>query len=184
MKRRTMLLGLGTAVGGMAVGTGAFTSVEAQRDLTVEVAGDADAFLRIAPTEEPNGEYAEIDDGLFGLDFTDGNDRIAGGGEGFNPESVTAIRDVFLVQNQGTQTIDLSLDYGMGDDTGSASIVLQPDVGDAALLILLPTGEPVDESVELGPGDEQTFSVVAAVSESISAIPAIERDDVVFTAEA
>ena len=72
----------------------------------------------------------------------------------------------------------------MGDDTGSASIVLQPDVGDAALLILLPTGEPVDESVELGPGDEQTFSVVAAVSESISAIPAIERDDVVFTAEA
>lgn len=49
MKRRTLILGLGTtaAVGSAAVGTGAFTSVEADRTISVDTAQDSDAFLKL-----------------------------------------------------------------------------------------------------------------------------------------
>ena len=43
MKRRTILLGLGTAIagGGAVLGTGAFTTVEADRSVSVNVAEDS-----------------------------------------------------------------------------------------------------------------------------------------------
>lgn len=190
MERRKFILGIGatSAAGAAAFGTGAFSSVEASRDVTVEVAGDGDAYLVIEPgdaanaADEDNGQYAAIGgDGQFFLDFTDDNGNV--GGDGFNPEAVTGVEDVFVVQNQGTNPIELSLDYEMEEDTGSASIALQPDIDDDALLLLLPTDEPVDESVELEPGDEQTFSVIGSASDSIQDEPQIEQNNVIFTAE-
>ena len=49
MNRRTFVLGLGTVAAGSAaaVGSGAFTSVEADRTISAEVAQDSDAFLEL-----------------------------------------------------------------------------------------------------------------------------------------
>ena len=190
MKRRKFVIGLGatSAAGAAALGTGAFTSVEASRDVTVEVAGDGDAYLVIEPgdaandADADNGQYAAIgSDGQFFLDFTPDNNEVDG--SGFNPEAVTGIEDVFVVQNQGTNPINLSLNYVMDDNTDSASIPIQPDIGDKALLLLLPTDEPVDEPVELKPGEQQAFSVIGAASDSIQEAPSIQQSNVVFTAE-
>ena len=54
MKRRTFVLGIGTAsAGGSAIlGTGAFSSVETQRAVTIETVGDEDAYLRLTYNRE------------------------------------------------------------------------------------------------------------------------------------
>jgi len=55
MQRRKLLLGLGTTAGGAgAVGSGAFTSVNAQRDVAVRVADDSDALLSLQPGSSEN----------------------------------------------------------------------------------------------------------------------------------
>ena len=92
-----MLIGLGVAVGGSGatVGTGAFTSVQAERIVSVETAGDASALLTLEPTDKPNGEYAELTpEGVLEVTL-DAVDRNA----------VTTVRDVFRVTNNGSQPV-------------------------------------------------------------------------------
>jgi len=56
MKRRTLILLLGgTSSGAMSVGTGAFSSVEAERGVEVNVVDDDEAYLGIAVDEETDG---------------------------------------------------------------------------------------------------------------------------------
>ena len=69
MDRRKFLVGLGSAsVGGSAlVGSGAFSRVDAQRAVTIQVAEDPDAYLgmdkcSIDGSETPNSSYASLDD--------------------------------------------------------------------------------------------------------------------------
>ena len=101
MKRRTVLIGVGaTTAGGAVVGSSAFTSVEAGREVSVDVAGDEDVFLRIAPVDGPNGGYATTDSGLLRIDLSDDNDEVPG--DGLNQNAVTTIRNVFEIENQGT----------------------------------------------------------------------------------
>lgn len=110
MERRSFVLGLGAlaAGGGAAVGTGAFSSVEAQRDVGISVAGDADSYLAIEPGDE-NGEYLTgADTSAAALDFTS-NNSITGGGEGLNANALSTFADVFSVRNQGTQDVELSV---------------------------------------------------------------------------
>lgn len=86
-----------------AVGSGAFTSVEADRDITVEVADDSDAFLRLdANPPFPNSEYAEEEDGQLVIDIGD----TEAGGQGVNPNAITNLDDVFRMFNQGTQEVE------------------------------------------------------------------------------
>jgi hypothetical protein len=98
-------LGGGSAI---VTGTGAFSSVEAERNVSVEVAGDASALLRIAPFDGPNGAYATgADDGALSLDFTGSNGNIDG--EGVNQDAISNFNEVFLIENQGTQEVELSV---------------------------------------------------------------------------
>ena len=61
MNRRTFLATLGTVAAGtsVAVGTGAFTSVSADRTVTVSMARDEHAYLGLEPASGPNEDYAE-----------------------------------------------------------------------------------------------------------------------------
>ncbi|RLM52570.1 hypothetical protein [Halorubrum sp. Atlit-28R] len=103
--RRKFLAGLGALASGSAaaVGTGAFTSVSADRSVSVDVADDSDALLAIEPQATPNGnEYASVStDGTIELDFS-GTDI---GGGGLNRNAETTIRDILQVRNQGTQDV-------------------------------------------------------------------------------
>jgi hypothetical protein len=118
MERRKFLIGAGSLAAGAAAatGTGAFTSVEAERDLTVEVASDSQAYLAFGTTEQEIGnisnnyEYAEISDEELVIDF----DTNSAGGEGVNPNAVTRFDDVFEIRNQGTEPVEEWVELGGG----------------------------------------------------------------------
>jgi hypothetical protein len=107
MRRRTLLVGLGSVAGAAgAVGSGAFTSVSARRDVEVRVADDADALLRLVPADGPNGRaFADSDDGVLALDLS----STDAGGEGVGVDSVYDFDDVFEIENRGTQTVSVWL---------------------------------------------------------------------------
>lgn len=65
MRRRKFILASSAALatGGFFTGTGAFTSAEVDRDITVEIVGDGDAYLGLSEDEMPE------DGVLFGTDL-------------------------------------------------------------------------------------------------------------------
>jgi hypothetical protein len=139
MERRKFVVGLGALASGgaAAVGTGAFTSVTADRSVDVEVAGDASAYLALRRASDDgsdpganSGEYVDISSGEVSFDFS----STSNGGDGFNPNSVTVIEDLIEVQNQGTQSAFLGVDLsnldvsdGSGNQAGVELAVSNPD---------------------------------------------------------
>ena len=102
MDRRKFLVLFGGAAGASAVGTGAFSNVTANRDVSVEVAEDTGGYLGLTPSDGPNAEYATVTGtSQLGLDFS-GTDA---GGQGVGTDSVYTFDNVFQITNQGTQTI-------------------------------------------------------------------------------
>ena len=88
----------------VVISTGAFTSVTAERSAVITVAGDSEALLSIVPTETANGKYLkEGSDGAVYLDFAD----VAA--EGVNVNAVTVVNDVFIITNNGTQSVQVIL---------------------------------------------------------------------------
>jgi hypothetical protein len=137
-----------TGGGAVVTGTGAFTSVEANRDVSVEVADDASAFLRMAAAGEGNDEYVTTDGGELGIDITDSNPTDAGG-EGVNANATTVIADLFEIQNQGTQEIEVEATPLSFVDTDGADTLI--------VLVVPRTGFP---SVTLEVGETETYSLV------------------------
>ncbi|RJX51147.1 hypothetical protein [Halonotius pteroides] len=121
LTRRNAVLGLTgvTAGGGAIVGTGAFTSVEAERSVTVTTAGDADAALGMEPLSTPNGdEYAAIDGGTLAITVPT-----------VNLTAVTHIDDVFGVTNNGTQPVVVCLEEQGGEKTAAVDLGARLDQG-------------------------------------------------------
>ncbi|WP_241431558.1 hypothetical protein [Halorubrum distributum] len=142
MERRKFVVGLGALASGSAaaVGTGAFTSVTADRSVDVEVAGDSSAYLALtraagdsAGNTSPNSnKYVQKSSGEVSFDFDGANTD----GDGFNPNSVTVIEDLIEVQNQGTQSAylgvdlsDLTISDGSGNEAGIELAASIPDDG-------------------------------------------------------
>lgn len=149
MNRRQILAAIGALGGGGAfvTGTGAFTSAEANRDVSVQVAADASAYLRMAAAGEGNDGYITTDGGELGIDLTSNNQNI--GGQGVNANAVTVIADLFEIQNQGTQEIDVQVTPLAFVDSGG---------GDRLIVLVVPqTSFP---SVTLGVGGTETYSLL------------------------
>jgi len=104
MERRKFIATVGSLAAGSAaaVGTGAFTSVTASRDVDVEVADDASAYLRLERAGGANSHYV-TDDGNGGtLEIQLSSDNATSdGGEGVNLDAVTQIDKLFKIENQG-----------------------------------------------------------------------------------
>lgn len=114
MKRRTVLSGLGglAASGAAIIGSGAFTSVDAERSVSVAVADDSEALVKLtAPNSLENGEYAtgpeEGDTEMLSLHF---DEDAAVPGAGVNDDAVTRFEAVFRIANQGTQFTRFGID--------------------------------------------------------------------------
>jgi hypothetical protein len=110
MQRRKFIASIGSVAAGAAAvtGTGAFTSVTANRDVEVSVADDSEAFLRIRKATDdqdnvtPNAEeYVTIDNGQVGLDFT----STDSGAKGLNKGATTIFDNLLRIENQGTQEV-------------------------------------------------------------------------------
>ncbi len=101
MQRRNLLIGMGSIAAGSAatLGTGAFTTVSAERTTQVNVAADSSGYVGISA----NGPYASgTGDGQLELDFSSSNSQgVFGDGEGLNPDSEYHFDNVFQVANQG-----------------------------------------------------------------------------------
>jgi hypothetical protein len=118
VRRRRVLAALGTAAAGgsTVLGTGAFTSVDANRSVSVRVADDTNAFLGLVPGEtglvtENNGALQISLDGTetsaSGVNF----DAVTQIGSHENPSNDHA----FKIINQGTQSLMLKMNYYFND---------------------------------------------------------------------
>lgn len=126
----------GAALGSsLVIGTGAFSSVDADRGMTVEVVEDPDAYLGMDRCHDangnayPNGDYVNLKDGLLSIDLSDSNPNVSG--DGVNAEAITEINNVFQICNQGTQDVCISLEFDpvlnetVGED--AVQIFREPD---------------------------------------------------------
>jgi len=102
MRRRKFLIGAGSfaAASAGAIGTGAFTQVTAQREIELAIQPDKTdtAYLNFSPVSD----YAEYDGGTLLLSF--GNN---GTGTGLNSRANSLFEDVFRIENQGTDPVDV-----------------------------------------------------------------------------
>jgi hypothetical protein len=86
--------------------TGAFTSLTAQRDANIQVAGDASSYLTLQPAPGPNGEYATQRNGKLHVSLTG---AIDGAGKGVNRNALTVVRNIFTITNKGSQPVGVWL---------------------------------------------------------------------------
>ncbi|MFC7069037.1 hypothetical protein [Halobaculum lipolyticum] len=124
MRRRTILAAFGTAAAGTTatIGTGAFTSVDADRSLSIAVADDDAALLTLGPVpSSPNAAYVRSDDGeTLAVDI--GGDDTADA-PGVNADAVTRINNLFRITNRGTQPVTVTGEKG-GDNPGAATFAV------------------------------------------------------------
>lgn len=112
MKRRQLLTGLGAVTaGGAVLGTGAFSSVQTDRSVSVSVANEDQAYLGISPTTGNNATFTRQDSGTnnkisFDIDDASGTHDD---GEGVGLNSVYEFDNVFQIENQGTQEVEVSI---------------------------------------------------------------------------
>jgi hypothetical protein len=161
MNRRKFVIGLGaaSASGSALIGSGAFTSVSAERDIAVSTAGDDDAFLRLGActSESGNGGYVDQGaDGLFSISLSGDNDNDPPAGSGVNQYAVSRFDNVFEVCNQGTQPVGVWLDIDpVQNGNGNDAVSLYQDSQANAPIV----GE--DNAVCLAPGDCVCVGLVA-----------------------
>ncbi|PSP16457.1 nuclease [Halobacteriales archaeon QH_10_67_13] len=98
MKRRTLLVGLGAAAGtGAVLGSGAFSTASAQRQVSITVADDANSFLSLVPGEE-NGSFTDDTGDALAIDIS-GDD-----GTGVGVDTVYTFDDIVRIGNNGRET--------------------------------------------------------------------------------
>ena len=117
MQRRKFLIASGAlaAGGAAALGSGAFSKVESQRQVSIQVANDRNAYLGFKSMDTPNSRnYFSYDgDGHATIDISkhDDFDPVEGGaqpGEGVNSDSFTYFDGMFLLCNQGKADAEVS----------------------------------------------------------------------------
>lgn len=162
MQRRKFITGLGALVTGSAaaMGTGAFTSVQADRSLSIQTAGDANAFLSITRAKNSNGvvypnakEYVEKDsDGVVSLDFT-ASDDTSGSASGANLNAKTIFDNLLDITNNGTQEVKLSVDSDLiASQGGPLGVYVENSQGDSSDNSGLSSAD-TSQTVKLGPGE-------------------------------
>jgi len=189
MERRKFLIGVGSfaAAGAAAMGTGAFTSVEADRGIEVTVEGDDAAFLRLQPADKlsgedldsaPNGAYAEQTGDEETVEINLDDDARGVAGSGLNPEATTTICEILAVTNDGTQGVGLSVDVNFNSSLGD---------GEYSVLASSALDECDDLSSDLeaeGPVDVDVGETVFLGAEITTGQPAELDGTVTFTADA
>lgn len=100
LSRRNVLGGLGLTViaGGAAIGSGAFSQVEADRTVEIETAGDDAGLLAF----DVDTDYAGLSDGGDGSEIS----LIF---EDINQNATTTFEDALIITNNGNSSINLSI---------------------------------------------------------------------------
>ncbi|MFW5905313.1 MAG: VWA domain-containing protein [archaeon] len=192
MNRRKFLIGVGGAsvAGSALIGTGAFSRVESQRSVTIEVAQDPDAYLGLDKCDTPNGSYTDFDgDGHLEIRMNPDNENHPDNdlGAGVNSDSRSWFDNVVQICNQGKEAAcvhieddedwpyvtddeeERRVDFYLGDDRDDSIIgegnAFDLDVGDCVCVGLRTTthGLGADEVDSLLEDLEDTVTLVADV---------------------
>lgn len=156
MNRRQFVAGIGSLSIGTAgvVGSGAFSSTEAERSMTVAIEDDYSAYLRFTALDK-NFAYAMGRDFIefrFDEEFRD-ETNTDDQGDGLGSDSVYEFTELFAVGNQGTQPVEV---FGIYED----------DVLDDVQLMEYaphPSDEPLTESCRssrVQPGNSVKLSML------------------------
>lgn len=179
MRRRHFIAGLGALVGGSGIlGTGAFTSTTADRNATVAVANENQAYLSLTPSPSPNGGFATQASGSgnkLGLDFNDSTGTPPAS-EGVGQDSRYEFDDVFRVRNQGTQTVFVDVDpltgipipdgSGSGTTAGTVDVEFYVPDGSGGITLVQGGAEQSPGNVlEVGTGTERGIGVLITTSD-------------------
>jgi len=146
MRRRRLLAALGAAA--VAVpGSGAFTSVTAERDAEVDLENDADAYLGLVDLGA--GGRSETDAGRLTFSFPSDSEpsQLGLGSDSiyrFETDAGTTDPGLFEVTNQGANTVEV---YASQTNTSGVPAISIFDVADPATVL---DGNP--DSVTLAPG--------------------------------
>ena len=120
MKRRTLLGSAAMTFGGASLlGTHAFTSVEAERSISIDVQEDGNAFLELAPCDEDSdveidhdesisrdfdpSNVVDDDDRDISIDLTGSNPDL--GGSGITNNAVWRFPKALRIKNAGSQPV-------------------------------------------------------------------------------
>jgi len=186
MNRRNVLLGLGAIVagGGATLGTGAFSSVSAQRSATIETAGDASAFLGIEAHSSRSDEAQDPNDpdassGTPYLTLTsndilefnfDGSGTPTIDGSGLNRNATTEFENLIVLSNQGSQTVSLNITLVDSDgNTATEDDAFSAYASAESTATSISSGDPIDGSASLTAGESVdvgfTFDLTAVSSD-------------------
>ncbi len=127
MKPKGKLLVLVLVFGGIAVaaGTGAFSTVEAERTATVDVTGDANALLAISEADDISaGAVNDADDGAATIDLSE---SALGDASGLNPDARTVLTPLVNVTNNGGNPVDLNVSVANVDDDDVSVTIVDAD---------------------------------------------------------
>ncbi len=176
MKRRTLLGSAAMTLGGASViGTGAFTSVRAERSISVDVVGDKSAFLQLLPTCKSDGDrdgenneggdtngdsslrssdfvYTK-EDGTIAIDLTESIDDNGSShidGNGITEDSLWRFPNAFKIANQGTQAV--AVDFEVRDEDGEIKISSDGAAEVGGKMREYTESDPADPAVVFYPG--------------------------------
>lgn len=136
LTRRNTIIGLGALVGGTGAlaASGAFTSVEAERDVNIQTAGDDTALLGL----EILSETLEGEDGdVISFDLEDD----------LNLQATTRFNDAFQITNNGDNDVDIDIFEGEVGDLGPSILD-----GDEAMNF--------EGSTTVSSGTSETYNIV------------------------
>ena len=166
LTRRNALIGLGTVAAGAGVigGTGAFTSVQADRTVSVSTTGDASAALGILPDTDAgdgNPQNGTLTDNAQGYTNANGvaslnDDTLSITIDSLNLDATTSIENLFIIVNNGTQNVDL--DFQLTATSGSISDI----VGSGGSIDLIVEND--SDTYTLSDGDWQPTTDDSAIS--------------------
>lgn len=168
MNRRQLIAGLGAVASGAgaALGTGAFTSVTANRDVSVSLADEDAAYLAMEPGDtSTNGVFANTGtDDQITLDFNDEITTYTSSGTGVGLNSEYEFNDVFRISNQGTQTVSIKIPDVIfnPDSDGTDEVLVEFYVLDSGTI------ERIDGSnaeVELDTGNQAEIGVFIDITD-------------------
>jgi hypothetical protein len=115
MQRRKYLAALGSLAAGGAtlVGTGAVETISTDRQLAVDVAGDASAYLGINANDDSQFVNVGSNNKLISLDFSTDSSN---GGTGVNNEGSTEVRPAFHLSNQSDRALYVAVNNPLQND--------------------------------------------------------------------
>ena len=157
LTRRNALIGLGAVAAGAGVigGTGAFTTVDANREISIESSGDADANVQIVVDRlDKHDSLSDAGDDTVSLSF-----------DGLNQNAVTTYDDALTITPQGSGSYDVtvSLEDGSGDAISWVTTTVNGGTGVSA-----GTQVDVDIDIDLTNNEASDFPTDAVLAISVS----------------